>query len=238
MTKSSASAAPATSTDLMVPMPRVVKFVRQLSHDLRNHLNAVELQSAFLAEISEDAEVSKEVKRLREMISDLGQTLQKLTASLGQIKLAEMTYAAADLFQDLQQKFAMEFPRQTGNIEWNTTLPADAMLEIDPQLIQQALLEVLQNAFQHQRGEGKIVVSAGVEQSKFSLVITEPKTGFDRSTEDWGNQPFASVGHAHYGLGLYRARAILSAHGGELKARYDSSSLITTIVLPLTKGTA
>ena len=41
--------------DIQVSMPDVVKFVRQLAHDLRNHLNAAELQSAYLDEIAEDA---------------------------------------------------------------------------------------------------------------------------------------------------------------------------------------
>ena len=33
-------------------MPDVVKFLRQLGHDLRNHLNAAELQSAYVAELA------------------------------------------------------------------------------------------------------------------------------------------------------------------------------------------
>ena len=33
-------------------MPDIVKFIRQLGHDLRNHLNAAELQAAYLAEIN------------------------------------------------------------------------------------------------------------------------------------------------------------------------------------------
>ncbi len=32
----------------------VVHFIRQLSHDLRNHLNAIELQSAYISELERD----------------------------------------------------------------------------------------------------------------------------------------------------------------------------------------
>ena len=46
----------------------VVRFMRQLSHDLRNHLNAAELQVAYLNELAESAEMKEEVKRLREMM--------------------------------------------------------------------------------------------------------------------------------------------------------------------------
>jgi hypothetical protein len=44
-------------TEIQVSMPELVKFIRQLAHDLRNHLNAAELQSAYLMEIAENNEV-------------------------------------------------------------------------------------------------------------------------------------------------------------------------------------
>ena len=79
-------AAPAESNstpkpDLLVSLPDVVTFVRQLAHDLRNHLNAAELQSAYLAEIADDPELKEEINRLRAMVSEVGATLQRLTAA-------------------------------------------------------------------------------------------------------------------------------------------------------------
>ena len=52
---------PENSSELRIPLDDVVRFVRQLSHDLRNHLNAAELQAAFMNEIAEDPEVKEEV---------------------------------------------------------------------------------------------------------------------------------------------------------------------------------
>jgi hypothetical protein len=42
-----------------ISWPEVTKFIGQLNHDLRNHLNGVELQAAFLGEIVEDPEVKR-----------------------------------------------------------------------------------------------------------------------------------------------------------------------------------
>ena len=73
-------------SDLTVSWDNVVRFVRQFSHDLRNDLNAAELQAAFLGELTSDnAELKEEVKRLREMIAKLASSLQGLSAALGQI---------------------------------------------------------------------------------------------------------------------------------------------------------
>jgi K+-sensing histidine kinase KdpD len=222
------------SPDIQVPLPDVVKFVRQLSHDLRNHLNAAELQSAYIAEIATDPELKDEVKRLRAMISEVGASLQRVTSTLSAARLTLMPYAAADLVEDLRQRLATDYPDENAKIEWSVQVDR-AFLQIDPQSLQPALLELFANALRHDRAEDVISVQARIEEDRFALTIREPKRSFERSTENWGREPMQSVGQGHYGLGLHRARAIIEAHDGQLNARYDSptSSLITTVVLPL-----
>src|SRR2546423_1346245 len=41
----------------------VVHFIRQLSHDLRNHLNAFELQAPYISELERDAAIKIDNKR-------------------------------------------------------------------------------------------------------------------------------------------------------------------------------
>src|ERR1700737_3910234 len=149
---------PTPSRDqLAVPWSDVVRFVRQLSHDLRNHLNAAELQSVFLNEIATDAEMKGELKRLREMLSELGTALQKLSAALTSPKPNPIPYRAADLVQDIRTKFENEFLDRKSAVQWQVEA-GDAMLDVDPQLLQQALFELLGNAFlqgkQKTRGRG------------------------------------------------------------------------------------
>lgn len=227
-----------SSPDLQVSLSNVVKFVRQLAHDLRNHLNAAELQSAYLAELAEDAELKEEINRLRAMVSQVGSNLQSLTAALSPPRLTEMRYSAADFLEDLQQRLATEHPDECASVQWNIEV-GDASLQIDPQVLLPALTELFANAFRHGRGEGVISVEALVEGKSLLITIREPKRSFERSTENWGREPMQSLGQGHYGLGLHRSRAIIEAHRGQLNARYDSpaSSLLTTVVLPLAEAT-
>ncbi|MDQ3315149.1 MAG: HAMP domain-containing histidine kinase [Verrucomicrobiota bacterium] len=223
-----------TSAGVRVPMSDVVRFVGQLSHDLRNNLNAVELQSAFLNEVAEDAEVKGEVQRLRAMLSTMGSSLQRLTSLLATIKLTEMPYKAADFVEDLQSKIAAQFPEQSASIAWSVNV-GDVSLLIDPQNLQQAFLELFANAFAHLRNPGEIVATATVADGNFTFTMQEPKKDFAGSTEDWGREPFKQVAHGHYGLGLYRTRAIIEAHHGSFSVRHDpaASSLVLTVVLPV-----
>lgn len=218
-------------------MPDVVKFVRQLSHDLRNHLNAAELQSAYLSELAEDPELKEEVKRLRAMISEVGVSLQRVTSALSAPRLTLMPYGAADFVEDVRQKLANDCPGESAKTAWDVQV-GDAVLQLDPQLLQLALVELFANAFRHERAEGVISVEARIENNRFVFTIREPKRSFQSSTENWGCEPMRTVGQGHYGLGLPRSRAIIEAHEGQLNARYDSpaSSLITTVVLPLAES--
>jgi signal transduction histidine kinase len=229
---------------LHVPWPDVVQFVRQLSHDLRNYLNAADLTAAYINEVATDPALKAEIKRLRESIATAASALQKLSAAMGRVRVAAISYRVSEWIEDLRSKIASEFRDQSGDICWEME-PTDAALNIDPQLLQQAFIELFNNAFRHNRGEGPLVVSAKINppQDGFAaannqrLVFTlrEPKSRFDLSTENWGREPLRSVAPHHYGLGLNRARAIIAAHGGELHARYEAgdSALVTTITLPL-----
>ena len=219
---------------LSVSWTDIVRFVRQLSHDLRNHLNAAELQAVYISELTGDAELKTEIKRLRATIAGLGAILQKLLADLGQVKPSLMPYRAVDFVEDLRQKFAHDFPQESAAVNWDVQ-PGDAALNVDPQLLQQALLELFANAFQHQRGQGPLAATAKIDNDRFVFTLREPKAGFELSTENWGREPLRKISQGHYGLGLNRVRVIVEAHGGELHAYYDptESVLLTTITLPL-----
>ena len=233
-----ADAVPENRRDsLNVPWIDTVRFVQQLSHDLRNHLNAIELESAYISELDANPELKGEIKRLREMISGLTAILQNLSRGVAEVKPDLIPYRASDLVEDLRKKVGHEFPNESSEIAWETET-GDAMLNVDPQLLTQAFSEVFTNAFQHDRGKGALVATAGVDGKRFVFTFREPKARFELSTENWGREPFRKVTRGHYGLGLNRLRVIMEAHGGEMHAEYDpkGSTLLTTLSLPLARG--
>ena len=212
----------------------VVHFIRQLSHDLRNHLNAIELQSAYISELERDDELKSEIKRLRVMISGMTSTLQSLSKAVSVVKPNLISYPAADFVEDLREKINRDFSGETAEINWKIQL-GDAMLNVDPQLLQETFIELFANAFRHNRGKGVLVATAKIDNNQFLFTLEEPKARFDLPTEDWGREPLRKISQGHYGLGLNRVRAIVEAHGGELYAQHnpEHSTLITRLSLPL-----
>jgi len=220
-------------TEPTIAWSTLTKFISQLSHDLRNHLNAIELQSAFLSEIADNPDTSKEVQRLREMTAELSAHLQKLSRLLAKVQPMTMSYRASEFVEDLRAQLEQQYPAEATTVEWQSSLNAETF-EIDPQLLQAACLELFENAFTHDRGEGSIIFSAqsGAETIEFGL--SEPKQRFEGPVENWGAEPLRSIRHGHYGLGLFRARGILDAHHGTLRAQFDPAAKVftTTISLP------
>ena len=231
------SAAPRDASDsLSVPWNATVRFVRQLSHDLRNHVNAIELQSAYINELEENEKIKGEIKHLREMITRLSSALQKLSTGLADLKPNLIPYPASDFVEDLRKRVAQEFPDTSNEIVWNVQAD-DGGFDVDPPMLQQAFIELFTNAFQHDRSEGEIIATARIEKNRFIFTLAEPKKRFEVSTENWGCEPLRKISQGHYGFGLNRVRVIIEAHGGEMHAQYDSKTarLVTTLILPLAR---
>ncbi len=212
----------------------LTKFVSQLNHDLRNHLNAIELQVACLSEIVREPEASGEIKRLREMTGDLCAHLQRLSASLAGIQPSPMPYLAAEFVEDLRAKLVLEQPELAAEVEWKSSLGEEA-LKIDPHLLQEAFLELFCNAAAHDREKDVLVFESRRDGESIEFILREPKTKFDGGTENWGERPLRQIRSGHYGLGLFRARSIFEAHHGTLRAQFDpaASTLVTTVALPI-----
>jgi K+-sensing histidine kinase KdpD len=214
-----------------IPWEDFVKFVRQLGHDLRNQLNAAELQSALIGELTNDEELKSEARRLREMISELGTTLQGLSTLVAEPRPTLLPYAVQDFVSDVKKKIGQEFPEQASAVKWDISAP-EATLNIDPQLAEWAAVELFRNAFRHDMAGDELQVKASVANRLFTFCIREPKTG-EIDPMQW-MQALRKVSHGHYSLGLRRARSIVAAHGGKLTARFDPASriLLSTITLP------
>src|SRR6266478_9172458 len=96
-----------------IPWSDTSRFIGQLSHDLRNDLNAIELQSAYIDELERHEEVKSQVKRLREMVGRLASTLQRLSRAVGAVNPNLIPYQAVDFVEDLRKKIEHDFPKES-----------------------------------------------------------------------------------------------------------------------------
>lgn len=219
-----------------VPWKSVEKFVGQVSHDLRNGLNACELQLAFLAEISADPEAAEEIKQLRQTLAGLTKQLQAIRLATAGAKANLLPYPVADLFEDLRERFERLQPDHAAKIRWSVAVDPACEVLIDPELIITACLELLGNALQF--GDKQVPVLCAVTKQVSSVICTFQETLADAPETDpatWGCSPLVSARRGAYGLGLFRVRRILQAQNSRLDFHHASEArtLTATVTLPV-----
>ncbi len=218
-----------------VPWERIEQFVSQLTHDLRNGLNALELQLTLLGEISANSEVLAEVKAIRGTLADVTRQLQSINAVTGPVRPHLLAYPAHDFFEDLRDRFGRLHPDAAGQIAWKIVV-GNGILYVDPDLTLIALLELLGNASHF--GGARAAIGLLAEAEVGGRIIVTIRESHPQppavSPDDWGRAPLLTTRRGAYGLGLFRARRIIEAQGGALSAVYAEANhvLTTTISLP------
>ena len=158
---------------LTVSWTDTVRFVRQLSHDLRNDLNAIELQSAYIAELTQDQDLTNEIKRVREIVSGMNSTLQLISRAVGEIAPNLVTYPAGEFLTDMRTHIERKFSKENHDITWDVQLQ-NGMLNIDPQLFQEVFIELFTNAFQYDRGKG--AAGRKSRNQRWAVPVQPPRT--------------------------------------------------------------
>jgi len=217
----------------LVPLERVAKFIRQLTHDVRNGLSAIDLETAFIAEIATDEEVLAEVRKLREMVAETAKMLRRVSQHFQPATVHTIPWAATTVMEELRKQLQTEFPEESLTVEMENRLKEETV-QIDLNQTLAAVFVVLRNAFQF-RKEGVVVRVIGSSQGgQTTLEVREPKAALQNETppEEWGVEPLRSTRSGGYGLGLYQARQIAEAQGGSLETSFTGSELVTRITLP------
>ena len=220
----------------VVPWERVEGFVGQLTHDIRNGLNALELQLTFLGEISTDPEAVDEIKRLRATVGNVTRQLQTLRTATGAVRPYPLEYPAKEFFDDLRERLAKLHPGSDERVVWDVALEADTRLLVDPELTLGAMLEVLSNGL-HFAADERLAIRVEVSALKDELTVAireQQPVQPVIAPEDWGRTPLLTTRRGAYGLGLFRVRRSIEAQSGTMKVEYSAETQIftTTVTLP------
>jgi signal transduction histidine kinase len=223
--------------NIAVPFERVVALVRLLSHDLRNGLNTLDLQAAFVQELTAAGEAAPEVKRLRGMTAGTTKMLQALSAKFWLTEPHLVTYAAKIFVEDFRARLGSALPEKAPPIAWTETLGGEA-ITVDLEMIFRAFVEVFKNAVHFREPEGAIAAHAFAKDGRFTLEIRETKSTLPAPPETWGREPLVSTRRGGYGMGLFQTRRILTLHGGKIRFSHDAGArqLTTHLSLPLATG--
>ncbi|MEX2271156.1 MAG: HAMP domain-containing sensor histidine kinase [Vicinamibacterales bacterium] len=213
------------------------QFIGILSHDLRGPLGAISAGAAVLAASAADdqrqarvaARILNSTHRMERMISDLLDLTR--TRLGGSIPLKRV---GTDL-QQLCEEVILEVQAAHAQAVVHFSASGNLTGEWDPDRLAQVVSNLLGNAIQH-GGGGPITLDAHGTAETVTLRVHNGGTPIPTAAQPSIFEPLAraaSDSPQSIGLGLFIARAIVTAHGGDIRVTSGEDSGTTfEVVLP------
>jgi two-component system sensor histidine kinase KdpD len=213
-----------------------------VSHDLRTPLAAITGSASTLVEGGDQLDVATR-RELAQAIQDEGERLNRLVHNL-----LDMTRLESGGIQARKDWHSLEeivggaltrMEKALGARQVVIDLPADLpLVPLDPVLMEQVLINVLDNAIKYTPTDAPIEISASLDSGAVTVTIADRGPGFAPGEVERVFDKFyrgeTGAERSGAGLGLAIVRGIVETHGGRVVAesRPDGGALFR-IVLPL-----
>jgi hypothetical protein len=213
----------------VIPWSRVTAFMRRHTHDVRNGLNSIDLETELLLEIAPEGEAAESAARVRKQLRGLAQQLRTLAALFQEPLPTVVKIPARVLLKIWREKHAALTPAP--EIQWVDELKEEEVAA-DVEMMATVFRELLLNALVYSPGAA-LTITGRIQGGVVLFELREPKSAaLDVST--WG-QPFVTTRRDHYGLGLWTARRLMAASGVSFVQSYVPADgcLLSQLVLPV-----
>lgn len=219
------------------------QLLSSVSHDLRTPLATITGAATALREDSGlDAATRRE---LIESIVDEAERLERLVGNLldmtrleGGAVVPKREWVPVD---EVVGSALTRLERPLGGRIVRTELEPDLpLLSVDPVLLEQAIVNLLENAIKHTPAGAELTVAARRAGDAILLEVADRGPGLPPGDEERIFERFhrgAAAGARGAGLGLPIARAIARVHGGQLvAANREGGGAVFRMVLPVPPG--
>ncbi|ADU67163.1 ATP-binding region ATPase domain protein [Desulfurispirillum indicum S5] len=204
-----------------------------ISHEIKNPLNAISMGLQRLSMEVPQLEPEQQellysmrsaVERTSRIVSALREYAHPVQPRCQQIDPQQLVSSVLSLYRNgfTQQDITVE-------VDWQFT----GSLSADPELLCQALENLVKNALEAAPHGGRLTV--GLYRQEHHLVMILENSGYDGSSVHMDHllEPYVTSKTQGSGLGLPIARRIVEAHGGQLFLESPQTGIFrVTVVLP------
>lgn len=203
-------------------------YLRILSHDIRSPLSSI---IGFSKLLQEDEISLEKVKKFAAIINNISESMLKMAQDYlllekienGSTDIEKDQYTIFEII-DLIKKIILDLKLsdkidfwfgESFNSYFNTDLVQKSIL-INKSLFESTIINIIKNAAEaSSKNEDKILISINEKENKFCINISN-KGEIPEEIKQKLFQKFNTSKSTGTGLGLYSAKLILEAHGGEL----------------------
>jgi hypothetical protein len=204
--------------------------MRQHTHDVRNGLNSLELETSFLQELVTDEEGRESVDRVRQQVRRIAEQMRSLSAFFQDPKAYRAPLRARDLMLIWREQH--ESLHEPPAVEWIEEI-GEEKVNVDAEMLATVFRELLSNARTFRNGEPAIA-SGRSNGEEVVFELREPKSA-PVDTDGWGRRAFETTKRNGYGLGLLSVHRLLNANCARFTQRHvpNENALVTSIAFPV-----
>ncbi len=213
-------------------------FISDASHQLRNPIAGVIALTDSVANAKDLKTAQHRVKDLRAAVHDVGRLTNSLL-TLERLK-AGPSDAAATLFDATQvlrsAARTVQSQTSTGRLQFDAEFPdSPCMVNGDPVMVEQAVLNVLNNAVVHGgAGLTRLQLRATCTGDNLHVLVEDDGKGIEPTDFEKALGRFSQVSpSAGSGLGLPIAAAVMHNHGGAISLERSDLAFRVRMTLPL-----
>ena len=203
-------------------------LLRAVSHDLRTPLTSIYGSCSAIIENFDGIPREKQMELLKDMQSD-SQWLNRMVENLlsvtrvdgDKVRLSKHSVVLEELIDTLLVKFHKHYPDQ----EVRVSIPDDFIsIPMDPMLIEQVLMNLLENAVFHAHGMCNLWLRVEISNRDAVFYVEDDGCGISEERMEHlftgllDSAAPADSNRSSMGIGLSVCRTIIKAHGSELKA--------------------
>ncbi len=205
-----------------------------LAHEVRNPLNAAKLQLELLERRirrqSSDPKMIEPVELVHQEIQRLTEMLNEFLSFARPPELHLENHDVVAVIRDvvqLEQMYASE-----RRIALATVSPASAMVAVDAGKLHQVAQNLVRNAIEAARPEGRVVVEIVVAERVLHLRVTDDGAGMTDEVRSRIFEPFFSTKENGTGMGMSIVHSFVTLHGGRIDVETSASGTTIDVALP------
>ena len=204
-------------------------LLRAVSHDLRTPLTAIYGSCSAMIENFDNIAPEKQLELLRDIQSD-SQWLNRMVENLlsvtrvdgDTVRLSKHGVVLEELIDTLLVRFYKHYP----NTVVQAIIPEEfVIIPMDPVLIEQVLMNLLENAVFHAHGMRNLWLKVELKNKKAVFSVEDDGCGISQERMEHlftgllDSAVPADSTRSNMGIGLSVCKTIIKAHDGELKAQ-------------------
>ena len=202
-------------------------LLRAVSHDLRTPLTSICGSCSAIMENYDQISKAKQLKLLAEVHAD-AQWLTRMVENLlsvtrvdgERVRLSKNSTVLEELIGAVMVKFRKHYPDQKVDVQ----IPAEFLtIPMDPMLIEQVLMNLLENAVFHAKGMKNLWLRVERQNDVAVFYVEDDGCGIAKErlpklfSGFQDRESFSETGRSNMGIGLSVCRTIVKAHGSDIR---------------------